>query len=75
VYDRIEHRYNRQRERVETSDRSGTVRAFDYDPMGRQIREHVVKLGEGVDAGIRRLESEYDVRSLPTGVKFSVILT
>jgi len=35
VYDRVEHRYNRLDERIETKHHNGTVRAFEYDAMGR----------------------------------------
>jgi phage baseplate assembly protein gpV len=65
VYDRIEHKYNRQAERIETKDQNGTVRAFDYDVMGQQIRERVLSVGEGVDGSVRRIETEYDIRGLP----------
>jgi len=65
IYDRIEHRYNRHGERVETKDQNGTVKAFDYDEMGRQVRERVLRLGEGVDGSVRRTETEYDARGLP----------
>jgi YD repeat-containing protein len=65
AYDRIEHRYNRQGERIETKDQNGTVRTFDYDVMGQQIRERVLSVGEGVDGAVRRIETEYDIRGLP----------
>jgi hypothetical protein len=33
--------------------------------MGRQVRERVVAVGEGVDGCVWRIESEYDIRGLP----------
>ena len=41
------------------------MRAFEYDAMGRQIRELLTALGEAVDGSVRRIETEYDIRGLP----------
>jgi hypothetical protein len=41
------------------------VKAFEYDQMGRQVRERVVTLGQGVDGSVRRIETEYELRGLP----------
>ncbi len=68
VYDRIEHRYSRQGERTETKDQNETVRAFDYDKLGRQVHDRVVTVGSGVDGAVRRISSTYDVRGSIAGV-------
>ncbi len=65
MYDRIEHRYNREAERVETKEQNGTVKAFEYDQMGRRVRGGVLSVGDGRDRSLGRVETEYDVRSLP----------
>jgi YD repeat-containing protein len=62
VYDRIEHRYNRQGQRTETKDQNETVHAFDYDKLGRRIHDRVATVGSGVDGAVRRTSSTYDVR-------------
>jgi RHS repeat-associated protein len=68
VYDRIEHRYNRQGQRTETKDQNETVHAFDYDKLGRRIHDRVTSLGGGVDGTARRISTTYDVSGLVEGV-------
>jgi RHS repeat-associated protein len=64
VYDRIEHRYNRQGERIETKDQNETVRAFDYDKLGRRVHDRVTTLGSGVDGAVRRISTTYEIRGM-----------
>lgn len=64
VYDRIEHRYNRQGERRETKDQNETVHAFEFDKLGRQIHDRVTALGDGVDGAVRRISTTYEIRGM-----------
>src|SRR5690606_35772770 len=64
IYDRVEHRYNRQGEVKESQDQNGTVRVFEYDSLGRVIHDRVTTLGTGVSGTLRRISTSYEVRSL-----------
>lgn len=64
VYDRVEHRYNRQGEIKETKDQSETVHTFEFDKLGRQTHDRITTLGAGVDGAVRRVSTSYDVRGL-----------
>ena len=61
VYDRIEFKYDRQQAVVEVKDQQGTIHAFGYDDLGRQTQDRVTTLGSGVDEGVRRIATEFDV--------------
>jgi len=62
--DRITHQYNRQGERTQTTDQNGTVHAFNFDALGREIHDRVTTLGTGVDGAVRRISTEYEVRGM-----------
>ncbi|HUS59679.1 MAG TPA: hypothetical protein VM141_13620, partial [Planctomycetota bacterium] len=62
--DRITFTYNRQKQKTEVTDQQGTVHAFDYDNLGRQIQDRVTALGMGVDDAARRIATSYEVRGL-----------
>ena len=64
IYDRIEYKYNRQGQRTEMKDQNGSVRAYDYDGLGRQTQDRVTTLGSGVDGAVRRIATTYEVRGL-----------
>jgi RHS repeat-associated protein len=64
VYDRVEHKYNRQGEVKETKDQNGTVHAFDFDKLGRRTQDRVTTLETNVDGAVRRTETTYEVRGL-----------
>ena len=54
--------YNRQSQKISTTDQRGCVHAFDYDKLGRLIQDRVTTLGSGVDASFRRLGISYGIR-------------
>jgi len=56
--------YNRQGEVTKSTDQNGTVHAFDYDALGRQTHDRATTLGTGVDGGVRRISSTYEVRGM-----------
>ncbi|MBC8873387.1 MAG: RHS repeat-associated core domain-containing protein [Planctomycetes bacterium] len=56
--------YNRQGQVTKTTDQNGTVHAFDYDKLGRQTEDRATTLGTGVDGGVRRISSSFEVRSM-----------
>ena len=65
IYDRIEHRYDRQGNRTEKKDQNETVHTYDYDKLGRLTHDRVTALGSGVDGAVRRISTTYEVRGLP----------
>jgi hypothetical protein len=48
----VSHEYNRQAQRIQTTDQAGTVHQFSYDLLGRQTLDCVAQLGEGLDAAV-----------------------
>ncbi len=64
VYDRVEHKYNRQRERIWTKNQNGTIREFEYDKLGRRTADKATTLGTDVDNAVRRIERDYEVRGM-----------
>ena len=64
IYDRVEHKYNRQGKVKETKDQNETVHAFDFDKLGRQTQDRVTTLGSGVDGAVRRIARTYEVRGM-----------
>ena len=64
VYDRVEHRYNRQGQLKETKDQNGSIHAFEFDKLGRQTHDRITTVGTGVDGAVRRVSTTFDVRSL-----------
>ncbi|MBL7041600.1 MAG: RHS repeat-associated core domain-containing protein [Pirellulaceae bacterium] len=62
VYDRVEHKYNRQGEIKETKDQNGSIHAFEFDKLGRQTHDRVTTLGTGVDGAVRRISTTFEVR-------------
>ena len=64
VYDRVEHRYNRQGQVKETKDQNGTVHTFEFDQLGRPTHDRVTTLGSGVDGAVRRASTTDEVRGL-----------
>jgi RHS repeat-associated protein len=57
-------RYNIQGEVKSMTQRRGTVHDYDFDVVGRQIRDKVTTLG-GADSAVRRLETAYDTAGRP----------
>ena len=55
---------NRQGEVKEIRDQNGTVHAFDFDKLARQTQDRATTLGTGVDGGVRRIASSYEVRGM-----------
>jgi len=56
--------YNRQGEVTKITDQNGTVHEFDYDKLARQIHDRITTLGTGVDGGVRRISTTYEVRGM-----------
>ena len=64
--DLISYSYNRQGQRTARTDQNGTVRQFDLDGLGRQTQDRVTTLGTNVDSAVRRLQTTYEVRGMPS---------
>jgi len=62
--DEIRFKYNRQGEVKEVRDQNGTVHAFDFDKLGRPTQDRATTLGTGVDGGVRRIATSYEVRGM-----------
>jgi RHS repeat-associated protein len=62
IYDRVEYCYNRQGERTQMKDQNGTVHAYLYDLLGRQLEDQVTVLGTGIDGSVQRITTSYEVR-------------
>ncbi|MEZ6099347.1 MAG: hypothetical protein R3E01_10270 [Pirellulaceae bacterium] len=62
VYDRVEYKYNRVGEVIEKKDQNGTVHTYEYDKLGRLLRDKITTVGSGVDNAVLRIETVYDVR-------------
>lgn len=56
--------YNRMGEIIMRADQAGTVRACEYDLLGRMVEDRVTALGSGVDGTARRIATTYEVRGL-----------
>src|SRR5262249_27622846 len=61
---RISFKYNRQGEGIELHDQNGTVHAYDYDKLGRQIQDRVTTIGSGVNGAVLRIATTYEVRGM-----------
>jgi len=46
------------------TDQNGTVHQFDYDALGRQTHDRATTLGTGVDGGVRRISTTFEVRGM-----------
>lgn len=55
---------NRQSQVKQLTDQNGTVHAFDFDLLGRQVFDRVTILGTGIDATVQRVGRTYEVRGL-----------
>ncbi|HUY90331.1 MAG TPA: RHS repeat-associated core domain-containing protein [Pirellulales bacterium] len=55
---------NRQSDRKQLADQNGTVHAFDFDLLGRQIFDRVTALGTDIDGTVQRISRTYEVRGL-----------
>lgn len=62
--DRVEYAYNRLGQVKETTDQNGTIRALDYDKLGRLIHDRVTTLGTDVDGTVRRISRTYEIRGM-----------
>lgn len=62
--DRVEYQYNRQGEVKQIEDQRGSIRALDYDDLGRLTQDRVTTLGTNVDSTIRRIARTYEVRGM-----------
>ena len=62
--DAIFFKYNRQGEVTKITDQNGTVHQFDYDALGRQTQDRATTLGTGVDGGVRRISTTFEVRGM-----------
>jgi len=63
--DVVAHTYNRQGQRVTTTDQRGCVHTYLYDKLGRLVHDCITTIGTGVDDAVRRLSISYDDRGLP----------
>ncbi len=63
--DIVAHTYNRQGQRMTTTDQRGCEHIYLYDKLGRLVHDCVKTLGTGVDDAVRRLSITYEVRGLP----------
>ena len=66
--DRVEYGYNRLGQVRESTDQNGTVRALDYDKLGRLIHDRVTTLGTDVDGTVRRISRTYEIRGMVESV-------
>jgi len=64
----VVHEYNRQRERIQTTDQNGTVHQYLRDKRGRPIGDEVVKLGANIDGRVMAISTAFDVRDLLTTI-------
>jgi RHS repeat-associated protein len=64
--DVVSYKYNRQAQRKESTDQLGTVHAFNFDGLGRITQDRVTALGTNVDGALRRLQTSYEVRGMPS---------
>jgi hypothetical protein len=62
------HEYNRQSQRITTTDQNGTVHQFAFDNLGRQTTDQVATLGNGIDDAIMAIATAYEVRNLVTTI-------
>ena len=61
VVDRVEFQYNRQGEVIAKRDQNGTVHEYVYDDLGRLLHDRITTLALGIDGGVRRISTVYDV--------------
>ncbi len=66
--DHVFHVYNRQGERVSTTDQNGTRHEFTRDRLGRQTADAVAQFGSGIDDAVAKIARTYDERGLPEHV-------
>jgi len=58
------YRYNRQLQVTQVTDPNGTIHAYVYDKLGRQIRDTVTTFASGIDTNVGRIETGYNERGL-----------
>ena len=66
--DQIQFQYNRQGQVTNVTDQNGTVHGYIFDLLGRPTNDCITTLGLGVDATILRINAQYEVRGMVTGV-------
>jgi len=64
VYSRLEYTYNRQSDVLQFTDADGTVHAYGYDGVGRQVDDSVPVLAAGLSGAVLRISRAYDNRGL-----------
>jgi RHS repeat-associated protein len=62
--DRVTFTYNRQGQRTSMRDQNGSLHAYAYDLLGRQLHDAVPTLAAGVDGAILRIGRTYEVRGM-----------
>jgi RHS repeat-associated protein len=72
--DQLAFTYNRQGQIATKTDQLGTVHAYEYDLLGRQIEDLVTTLAPGVDDAVRRIQTGYEVRGMVQTVTSSDIV-
>jgi RHS repeat-associated protein len=66
--DQVTYTYNRQGEVTTLTDQNGTVHSYVYDLLGRQVEDCVTTVGLGTDTTVLRIETDYEVRGMVSGI-------
>ena len=61
IIDCVEFQYNRQGEVIAKRDQNGTIHEYVYDDLGRLLHDRITTLAAGIDGGVRRISTVYDV--------------
>jgi RHS repeat-associated protein len=66
--DQVSYTYNCLGEVTFLTDQNGTVHSYVYDLLGRKTEDCVTTAGIGIDTTMLRIETDYEVRGLVSGI-------
>ena len=66
--DQVTYEYNLQSQVQQKQDQNGNVHQYSFDGLGRTTSDAVTTLGSGVDDGVLRIDTAYEIRGMVSQV-------